>query len=342
MPEKSAISPIRQNSLVCEQPTHDEDEKRNGVRGIPIDAAFYDLQRFAYDGCTFAENVAQSYRKRPCFKKIDLLLSRLKNDLNVYHNIQSNVNSQGTAWAIKDFTFAYSRIINAWVILRGYVYDQTEGLDELRNEFDANYIESFAEWQSATLKMMKSLMRTVENLNISAQFKSGSGDGKRNESFFKKDEEKNVYSKEFLETFQKTLFTPRCAANSEEIQIRNHHSRAYFRAGVLKPLMIDNSQITVQSPSPGSAYYSASTPSPSTGLTDDLFDWWSSSDVNNSPFMPVGSGYSERLYNRGSKSSSLPTTPSEIENPFDFSIGNRVKKTLLGQFNSTTIEWLLS
>jgi hypothetical protein len=264
-----------------------------------------------------------------------LLLSRLKNDLNVYHNIVSNVNSQGTAWAIKDFTFAYSRIINAWVILRGYVYDQTEGLDTLRSEFDEDYIESFAEWQSATLKMMKSLLRTVGNLNQSAQFKSGNGNGMRQDLplFNTEHEQTNSYSKDFLDTFQKTLFTPRCAPNSEEIQIRNHHSRAYFRAGVLKPLLIDNSssQFGTQSQSPGSAYASAATPASASSNNDEFFNWWS--PVVENP-LSSGSGYSERLYNRG-KSGSTPSTPNEPGNPFDFSAGSRVKKTLLEEFNNS-------
>ncbi|KAG5674877.1 hypothetical protein PVAND_004822 [Polypedilum vanderplanki] len=329
--KSTVINPVkRQRSIEDERLLADQESK--GIKGIQIDSVFYDLQRFAYEGCTFAEQIAQIYCKRPCFKKIDLLLSRLKNDLSMYHNILSNVNSQGTAWAIKDFTFAYSRIINAWVILRGYVYDQTEGLDNLRSDFDEDYLESFAEWQSATLRMMKSLMRTVENLNTSAQYKSGVGDGIRKESLFKS-EDKKTYSNEFLETFQKTLFTPQCAPNSEEIQIRNHHSRAYFRAGVLKPLMIDAKRLSnmtlyddLATPSPGSAFNTA-TPSPN----DDCFNWWSPVCDNESA---LPSNDSDRLYNRG-KSAPILNTP---ENPFDFTVGSRAKKTLIDQFNSVKDE----
>jgi hypothetical protein len=314
--------------------------KEVSSNSIHIDSIFYDLQRFAFDGCTFAEMVAQSYRKRPCFKKIDLLLSRLKNDLNVYHNILSNINSQGTAWAIKDFTFAYTRIINAWVILRGYVYDQTEGLNSLRSEFDPEFMDSFCEWQAATLKMTKSLMRSIEKLNVSVQMKSGVERIPQN-SVFKRNDGASTYSEEFLETFQRTLFTPKCAPNSEEIQLRNHHSRAYFRAGVLKPLMIDNNGGgSFQVPSPGSTYADSATMTPSP-TADELFSWWATSpaEMQSSPGMqPIGSGsgMTERLYNRGKNSPMTPETSSNV-NPFDFSVPSHAKKTLLDQFNSIDI-----
>lgn len=321
-------STIEENGVAVDPQVIRNEEKE--VRGLTIDKNFYELQRFAYDGCVFAEMVAQSYRKRPCFKKIDLLLSRLKNDLNVYHNILSNVNSQGTPWAIKDFTFAYSRIINAWVILRGYVYDQTEGLDRLRCEFDADFADNFSEWQMSTLKMLTSLMRTVENLNNVSQQKSGS-ERMQTESFFKKKEVEEVYSKEFLEAFQKNLFKPRCAPNSEEIQLRNHHSRAYFRAGLLKPLLINNGYQNSSLPdSPGSVFTETTPPSSS---ADDAFNWWNSEDLSGGhSFMNVAqNGASGRLYNR--KSNSLPNTPNN-EDFFDFSVNPRAKKALLETFNS--------
>jgi hypothetical protein len=62
---------------------------------IKIDSVFYELQRCCSEGCSAAESIAQNYRRRPCFKKIELLLSRLKQELNVHQNIVSNINSQG-------------------------------------------------------------------------------------------------------------------------------------------------------------------------------------------------------------------------------------------------------
>jgi hypothetical protein len=62
-----------------------------------IDSIFFELQRVCSEGCSSSESIAESYRRRPCFKKIELLLARLKQELNIHQNIISNVNSQGEA-----------------------------------------------------------------------------------------------------------------------------------------------------------------------------------------------------------------------------------------------------
>lgn len=143
------------------------------------------------------------------------------------------------------------------------------------------------------------------------------------------------YDEEFLENFQKDLFTPRCVENSEEIQLRNHHTNSYFRAGVLKPLMMPNGHSSPFSPmspmTPESTY---------TGLNDsDLLNSWFSNDhLNESPI--VSSANSERLYNRGR--ASLPGTPYEgkDKNPFNFDVkpSPRAKKGLISQFNSMELQ----
>lgn len=293
---------------------------KEGVSGIEIDAIFYDLQMFALDGCTYTENVAQNYRKRPCFKKIEQLLSRLKHELNIHHNIVSNINSQGTAWVVKDFIFAFTRIINAWTIMRGYVYDKAESLDDLRSEFDPDFIGSFSEWQKSTLKMMKSLMTSIENMDASIQNKSGNKQKKR-DPFVHKGTTDNVYDHDLLKDFQKDLFAPKIAPNSEQIQIRNHNNHLYFRPGVLQPLTKDSCQSS-----------SIETLSPSTPSSDagDMFNWMSCDDMSDSATV----NSSERLYNRG-RSVSLPTTPIDaVKNPFDFMEGSRAKQALMSKFNS--------
>ncbi|XP_070497065.1 protein mitoshell [Chironomus tepperi] len=293
-----------------------------GISGLEVDSIFYELQCFASNGCTFAESVAQSYRKRPCFKKIELLLSRLKQELNIHHNITSNINSQGTAWAIKDFIFVFSRIVNAWIIMRGYIYDKSKGLDDLRKDYDPNFCESFIEWQEATLKMMKALMGTVENFDVLTQNKSGNVN-KKKEVYVDKDAETKQYSKEFLEKFQKELFSPKSAENSEEVQIRTHQTNAYFRSGYLKPLQID------------SQYSLSSSMEPTTPVTpsSDPLNWMSYEDLNDSPFTSASTASSGRLYNR--KSYSLPTTPMDHHvKSFDLSFKSRAKKDLSSKFNS--------
>lgn len=281
------------------------------------------MQCFVSNGCTFAEGVAQGYRKRPCFKKIELLLSRLKQELNVHHNITSNINSQGTAWAIKDFVFVFSRIVNAWTIMRGYIYDKNKGLDELRKDYDPNFSASFIEWQEATLKMMKALMGTVENFDVLAHNKSGNKN-KKKEVYVDSNSEIKQYDKEFLKNFQNELFSPKSAENSEEVQIRTHQTNAYFRAGYLKPLQIDSRYSRSSSMEPTT---------PATPSTTDPFNWMSYEDLNDSPFNSTSSGSSGRLYNR--KSHSLPATPMDRHvNNFDSSFKSRAKKDLSSKFNS--------
>lgn len=312
-----------------------------------IDSIFYELQRTCLEGCSLSESTAQNYRRRPCFKKIELLLSRLKQELNVHQNIVSNINSQGTAWVIKDFIFVFTRIINAWIIMRGYIYDSARELDHLRDNFDPELMNSFLEWQTATLKMVRPLINSVDMLNTYTQNKDIS---KKKKDKVAREEplKEQHYEDEFLEDFQKTLFTPQCVANSEEIQLRNHHTNSYFRAGVLKPLMMPpNGVSTPKTPfspmsndspmSPESVYTNSSSLNDS-DLVNSLF---SSEEMNDCSPM-ASSVNSERLYNRGR--GSLPSTPlnsGEIKekNPFHFQVkATRAKKGLAEQFNSMELK----
>lgn len=63
--------------------------------GLEIDSVFCDLQRISLIGCEIAERLVQNHQKRPCFKKIDLLCGRLKQDLTNSSNVVANINSQG-------------------------------------------------------------------------------------------------------------------------------------------------------------------------------------------------------------------------------------------------------
>jgi hypothetical protein len=291
--------------------------KRNGgrareamrleTRSIPamqLDQLFYELQCTATKGCLYTENVAQRHYKNPCFRKIEYLLTRLKNELTFQHNVASNINSQGTAWAIKDFTFVFSRIINAWIILRDYIYDGADEMNKLRGEFDPQFVQSFYDWQGSTLLMIKGLLSSIENLEIQ-NARSGGTDEKRVKQFYSSHiEQKEPLQREFLEKFQSELFSPNIAENSEEIQIRAHHGNLYFRAGVLKPLLIDNPPMQT-SPNSSSSISSPSTPlssedgySPNSSLSDS-FNWLNyENDIANSPILNGGDENAERLFNR--------------------------------------------
>jgi hypothetical protein len=69
-----------------------------------------ELTRIAMKGCDLAEDLSNSHKKRPCFKKIDSLAARLKQDLVRTDNVLANINSQGLAWAVKDFIFVFTRM----------------------------------------------------------------------------------------------------------------------------------------------------------------------------------------------------------------------------------------
>jgi hypothetical protein len=207
--------------------------------------------------------------------------------------------------------------------MRGYIYDQAQGLNSLRNEFDPELMKSFKNWQHATLNFIKPLLASIENLNVYTHNKDVSKKKKekivRTEPF-----EQSQYDDEFLANFQKNLFTSQCFENSEELQVRAHHSNTYFRAGVLKPLMIPQSpnlsKIVNYSGSPMSPTSPASTFSDS----DFINSWFSTDELSDSPYMTPN--HSERLYNRGRRDSS--------DNPFHFDVKSRVKKGLAEQFNS--------
>lgn len=237
----------------------------------------------------------------------------------------------GTAWVIKDLIFVFTRIVNAWIIIRGYIYDGSSGLNPLRAEYDPEFVESFLEWQASTLKFMKPLMATVDNLNVFTQNKDASK--KKKEKTPRTQSEPKQYDAEFLEKFQKELFTPQCLNNSEEVQLRTHHTNAYFRAGIMKPLMIPNNNNGTLSPA-----ITTSPMSPASSCESDILkSWFSVEDLNGSRSPIIKTPNSDRLYNRGRLGLS-PDTPQSKENPFTFEVKSRAKKGLVEQFNSMELK----
>uniref|UniRef100_A0A182NUD0 Bromo domain-containing protein n=1 Tax=Anopheles dirus TaxID=7168 RepID=A0A182NUD0_9DIPT len=124
-----------------------------------------DLLKLALDGCKKAEALAACHQKRPCFKKIDSLCARLKQDLLKPDNVMSNINSQGLAWAVKDFIFVFTRIMNAWIIIKGYVSCKSEGLLSIQRELCPNFLHAFGRWHGATHELVQSLIKSFISLN---------------------------------------------------------------------------------------------------------------------------------------------------------------------------------
>ena len=128
-------------------------------------AKFNELTRLALRGSEIAEKLAYTHRNRPCFKKIDSLCARMKQDLIRPDGVLPNINSQGIAWAVKDFIFVFTRVINAWIIIKGYVYNTPEGLNKVKSALSPDFAASFAAWQDTTMDFIENLIKSFVNLD---------------------------------------------------------------------------------------------------------------------------------------------------------------------------------
>lgn len=143
-----------------------------------LDQRLHDITRVSLHGSEIAERLANAHRNRPCFKKIDTLCARLKQDLLRPDGVLPNINSQGIAWAVKDFIFVFTRIVNAWVILKGYVYNTPDALNKIKDELPSGFMASFDSWQISTLSIVKMIVKSFVNLDELLQKQKNSFSGK--------------------------------------------------------------------------------------------------------------------------------------------------------------------
>lgn len=113
--------------------------------------------------------MTKNHKYRPCFKKIDSLCARLKQDISRPDGVLNNLNSQGMAWAVKDFIFVFTRIINAWLILKGYIYNRSEGMRKVQAAFSGSFQEGFFQWQRVTQQLIENIIESFENLDEAVQ-----------------------------------------------------------------------------------------------------------------------------------------------------------------------------
>lgn len=121
--------------------------------------------------------MTKNHKYRPCFKKIDSLCARLKQDISRPDGVLNNLNSQGVAWAVKDFIFVFTRIINAWLILKGYVYNHSEGMKKVQAAFSGNFQQGFLQWQQVTQELIENIIESFENLDETVQKSRTIGNG---------------------------------------------------------------------------------------------------------------------------------------------------------------------
>lgn len=130
---------------------------------------FFKLMQMAMRGCELAEEMAITHQNRPCFKKIDSLCARMKQDLMRPDSVLANINSQGIVWAVKDMIFVFTRIVNAWNIIKGYVYNTPEGLNNVKSALSSDFYNSFTKWEESTLDFCNNLIESFENINEMVQ-----------------------------------------------------------------------------------------------------------------------------------------------------------------------------
>ncbi|XP_023166107.2 protein mitoshell isoform X2 [Drosophila hydei] len=145
-------------------PSIQQGDRRNSEVILPIQR-LQDITRISLKGSDIAERLANAHRQRPCFKKMDTLCARLKQDLLRPDGVLPNINSQGIAWAVKDFIFVFTRIVNSWVILKGYVYNTPDGLNKIKDELPSGFMAAFDNWQISTLTIVEMIIKSFVNLD---------------------------------------------------------------------------------------------------------------------------------------------------------------------------------
>ncbi|XP_068140711.1 protein mitoshell isoform X2 [Drosophila tropicalis] len=245
---------------------------RRNSEVILLPQRLHDITRISLQGSEIAERLANAHCNRPCFKKIDTLCARLKQDLLRPDGVLPNINSQGIAWAVKDFIFVFTRIVNAWVILKGYVYNTPEGLNKIKDELPRGFMTTFDGWQLGTLSLVEMIIKSFVNLDdLLQKQKNCFGNINNSNSMASNNSECNVggglstsmtkgpsaYSTpqnsnatdKFTETCDLTSVEPKCTLNlnylytmvedSEETQRNVDANGTYLRTGTYQPLQKD-------------------------------------------------------------------------------------------------------
>ncbi|XP_063699985.1 protein mitoshell [Culicoides brevitarsis] len=192
----------------------------------------HELTRIALNGCDVGETIALSHQKRPCFKKIDSLCARLKQDLLRPDNVIANINSQGVAWAVKDFIFVFTRIINAWIIIKDYANNQSEGLQKVRSAYSPNFCASFEKWQDSTIDFIDQLIKSFAGLDDLVQ-------SQRTQNYTpSKEDHLNVSGGSSNDSLKSgSSKNSVLISNSESVQAKHDEAGTYFKTGVYEPLL---------------------------------------------------------------------------------------------------------
>lgn len=186
------------------------------------------------NACTEAEKIVLNHQKRPCFKKMDLLCGRLKQELLKNNNVVPNINSQGIVFALKDAILVFTRIVHAFNIVSGYFYNDSAELKSIENALEPGMRDSFLKWQEATEEFIDKLVPSLTNLDHLVAQNSGA---RKNAN--KKGAEKKVVSpnKSSISSTESSVdLLDGFIENSEEVQRMHDESGTYLRPGIYNPL----------------------------------------------------------------------------------------------------------
>ncbi|GLV43292.1 mitoshell [Carabus blaptoides fortunei] len=142
---------------------------------------FEDIEftKFLTQACLHGEAIATRNQNRPCFKNIKHICTRTRADIMKPTNTVANIHSQGIPWATKDFIFAFTRLINCWHILRGYLENNEGRLGKIDAVITPEIREKYSLWLNESkdlLRLLNSLFLkldqgvTLENAEIFSKF----------------------------------------------------------------------------------------------------------------------------------------------------------------------------
>ncbi|KAL5291014.1 hypothetical protein ACFFRR_010430 [Megaselia abdita] len=217
------------------------------------------LTHVALHGSEIAEKLAFNHRNRPCFKKIDSLCARMKQDLIRPDGVLPNINSQGIAWAVKDFIFVFTRVINAWIIIKGYVYNTPEGLNRVKSALSPTFAQSFANWQVITLAFIEDLIKSFVSLDELVQsqkvsYQKNDNGGPKSSTPTKNDSKSNISTATLIDDAFDIINTNdgvgslsksymyTMVEDSEETQRKAIADGSYFKTGTYNPIKKTASQ----------------------------------------------------------------------------------------------------
>lgn len=184
----------------------------------------------------------------------------MKQDLIRPDGVLPNINSQGIAWAVKDFIFVFTRVINAWIIIKGYVYNTPEGLNRVKAALSPTFAQSFANWQVITLAFIEDLIKSFVSLDELVQsqkvsYQKNDNGGPKSSTPTKADSKSNNSSATLIDDAFDMLNTTSdgvgslsksymytMVEDSEETQRKAIADGSYFKTGTYNPIKKTASQ----------------------------------------------------------------------------------------------------